>query len=287
MQKRVGTLCVTAAVMLCIRDLYGLDCSLSRLQELAVTLGADIPYCLAGGTKLCEGIGEILTALPEEIYPIAAARFLTPVYHPMCRGEEVVTIRPLLREVRAAAFGSGAVHLANKKEVLALLLSDSQVPLVLDAESLRILADEDTLAVRTGAPDVILTPHIGEFRALTGLSAEELRRDPSRICADYAEKNRAIVVLKGPRTIVASPDGRIYFNASGNEALAQAGSGDVLTGMIAAMLTLENDPFAAACRAVFMHGHIADEGRKTYSCRNFPLEKFPEIMDRMFLEHGL
>ena len=54
-----------AAVMLCIRDLYGLDCSLSRLQELAVTLGADIPYCLAGGTKLCEGIGEILTALPN------------------------------------------------------------------------------------------------------------------------------------------------------------------------------------------------------------------------------
>ena len=54
-----------AAVMLCIRDLYGLDCSLSRLQELAVTLGADIPYCLAGGTKLCEGIGEILTALPD------------------------------------------------------------------------------------------------------------------------------------------------------------------------------------------------------------------------------
>ena len=93
--------------------------------------------------------------------------------------------------------------------------------------------------------------------------------------------------MKGPRTIVASPDRRIYFNTSGNEALAQAGSGDVLTGMIAAMLTLENDPFAAACRAVFMHGHIADEGRKTYSCRNFPLEKFPEIMDRMFLEHGL
>lgn len=245
------------------------------------------------------GASYILAALPEEIYPIAAARFITPVYRPMREGEEAETVSSLLPAVRAAAFGSGAVYLPHKEDVLALLLEKAKVPLVLDAEALRLLAEGGAgagtkgsakcgaLAARTGAPDVILTPHIGEFSALTGLSAREISADAARICRSFATDHRAVVVLKGPETVVAAPDGRIYFNNSGNEALAQAGSGDVLTGMIAAMLTLDRDPFSAACRAVFLHGHIADEGRKTFSCRNFPLEKFPEIMDRLFFRYGL
>jgi len=231
------------------------------------------------------GASYLHVALPDTIYPIAASRFLTPVYHPFDQKNAIETLRSVLPQVRAVCFGSGAVQMPAKERILHFLLEQARVPLVLDAEALGLLSPA-ALDHRTCTAPLILTPHFGEFARLSGETAESAARDPLAHARRFAEAHGVIVALKGPNTVVASPDGRRYRNRSGNAALAQAGSGDVLTGLATAMLTFFSDPFEAACNAVWLHGHIADEGRKNHSCQCFPLEAFPKIMDRLFFVRG-
>lgn len=102
----------------------------------------------------------------------------------------------------------------------------------------------------------------------------------------FAKENHVIVVLKGPNTIAAFPNGEVYINQSGNQALAQAGAGDLLTGILAGTLTFTADVTSAVCMGIWLHGHLADLGIQNHSYQNFPLEKYPEIMDQLFMKHG-
>ena len=231
------------------------------------------------------GASYLHVALPEPIYPIAASRFLTPVYHPFDETNALGTVGGLLPQMRAVGFGSGAVRMPQKKALLQLLLDETQAPTVLDAEALNLLYLPQ-LALRASEAPFLLTPHFGEFSRLSGVPIEEAAADPVSAARRFAKEHGVILVLKGPHTAVAAPDGRFYRNESGNPALAQAGSGDVLTGMLAAMLTLLDDPFEAACSAVWLHGYVADEGRRAHCCQCFPLEDFPAIADRIFLSRG-
>ncbi len=237
------------------------------------------------------GAPYINVALPGEIYQICAGRFLTPVYYPYSDGgtdrmnggaEE--TVSALLPNMRAVCFGSGAVNILSKAVIFDTLLDKCRSPLVLDAEALKLLKTRVD-AGAFGCP-VILTPHQGEFCALAEVSLSDIRKDPVGCAADYASKNNVIMVLKGPRTVVAAPDGRYYINRSGNQGLAQAGSGDVLAGMITAMCCFKEDPFEAACMAVLAHGMAADELAKEHSLQCLPIEDIPAVMDRLFKERG-
>ena len=246
------------------------------------------------------GAGYLQAALPDSIYSIAAGRFLTPVYYPFTEENAVAAIRGLLRDARTVCFGSGAVRMPRKREILQLVL-ESGVPAVLDAEALNLLSErEDGSLLKTlpqdgsvkaetaagPAPVRVLTPHIGEFSHLTGLSTEEIRQRPVKAAEQYAADHRVILVLKGADTIVASPEGRIYINQSGSPALAQAGSGDLLAGMTAAMMSLVPDAFTAVCMAVWLHGRLAEPEISGHSVQCLPLETFPEIMDRVLREQG-
>ncbi len=229
------------------------------------------------------GASYIHTVLPDSIYPICAARFLTPVYHPV-KADAEETIKDLMSFVKAICYGSGAASFPDKKQVLSLLLKEHACPLVLDAEALRIFAEYEG-DVHSDVP-LILTPHIGEFAVLSGLSISEINRDRIKTASAYAAQHHVILVLKGPHTIVASPDGRVYINQSGCQALAQAGSGDLLAGMIAAVLLHQKDAFLASCMAVWAHGAVSQPQHHAYSMQAFPLEKVPEIMDHLFRSHG-
>ena len=156
---------------------------------------------------------------------------------------------------------------------------------LLDAEALQLLGSRKELLKTVQCP-VILTPHIGEFSRLSGSSAEEILTDRGSAAASFAQEHRVILVLKGPHTIVAGPEGSIMRNNSGNPALAQAGSGDVLTGITAGLLTLIKDPFTAVMMAVWLHGHLADMALSEYSVHCFPLESYPQLMNRFLRENG-
>ncbi|MBR4456773.1 MAG: NAD(P)H-hydrate dehydratase [Solobacterium sp.] len=231
------------------------------------------------------GAPYILTAVPEEIYPTTAGYFMTPVFHPFGEWTWHQVIEPLLSQSSAIAFGSGAAYMTHKEDILDLILQESRVPVVLDASALRLLS-HNMYILRFAKAPVILTPHIGEFSAITGLPVSVIRDQKIRTASDFAKDYHVTVVLKGSNTIVAFPDGGLYINQTGNPALAQAGAGDLLTGMMAGILTMTRDVDTAVCMAVWLHGALADLGIQEHSVQGFDLAEYPRLMDSLFRKHG-
>ena len=132
--------------------------------------------------------------------------------------------------------------------------------MILDADALNaaavLLAAGETMPHPAG--NLILTPHPGEMARLTGLTAAEIAADPAGVAARYAEQWDCTLVLKGHRTLIAAPDGRMWQNTTGNAGLSRGGSGDVLAGMTSGLAACGLPaPEAAAC-AVWLHGAAAD-----------------------------
>ncbi|HID35211.1 MAG TPA: NAD(P)H-hydrate dehydratase, partial [Anaerolineae bacterium] len=131
-------------------------------------------------------------------------------------------------------------------------------PLLIDGDGLTAIAGRPGLIEHRAAP-TILTPHPGEMARLLGVSVREVQADRVRAALRGAETWRATIVLKGAHTIIAHPNGRAYFNLSGNAGMATAGSGDVLTGVIAGMFAaMHFDVEAAAQMGAFIHGLAGD-----------------------------
>ena len=153
-----------------------------------------------------------------------------------------------------------AARAAETRTLVQKLLPGFAGSAVLDADGLnaaaQLLAEGKTLPHPAG--ELIVTPHPGEMARLTGLSAAEINADREEIARQYAEKWNAVVVLKGCRTVVAAPDGRVCTNPTGNPGLARGGSGDVLAGMTAALLACGLPAYEAAACAVYLHGAAAD-----------------------------
>ena len=248
---------------------YGMAGALILNITGALTLGA--PY--------------IDAACPEIIYPIASAGSLTPVFHPYREDDPLGVIESLLMQSNAVAFGSGCTNLKRKTDILDFILQTASCPIILDAEALRLL-DHNYFVLKFVKVPVILTPHIGEFATLVNRSIEEVMHEKIPLLKKFAHDYDAIIVLKGPNTIVASPEGELYINRSGCQALAQAGSGDLLTGMIAAMCTFTRNTYQAVCMAVWAHGYLSEYGLRYHSMQNFPLREYPRLMDELFKKHG-
>jgi NAD(P)H-hydrate epimerase len=136
---------------------------------------------------------------------------------------------------------------------------------VLDADALNACAGDPSAL--TGRPDrpLVITPHPGEMARLVGCTTDDVQANRVGLAAEFAARHHATVVLKGYRTLVATPDGAVYVNPTGSPGMATAGSGDVLTGMIAAALAQTLDSTTACQLAVYLHGAAgeladADEG---------------------------
>ena len=132
------------------------------------------------------------------------------------------------------------------------------MPLVIDADGLNAFSgDPDQLMGREGR-DVIITPHPGEMARLVGMSTDEVQASRLEIARNFAVAHHVYVVLKGHRTLIATPDEKVFINPTGNPGMATGGTGDVLTGMIAAWLAQLLDAEAACKLAVYLHGMAGD-----------------------------
>ena len=203
---------------------------------------------------------------------------------------------PLLRRQKATVLllgpglGGTAQSAAREAETQALvqqLLPGFAGSAVLDADGLnaaaRLLAEEAAFPHPAG--ELIVTPHPGEMARLTGLSASQINADREGMAMRCAQAWNAVVVLKGARTVVASPDGRVCVNPTGNPGLARGGSGDVLAGMLAALLACGLPAYEAAACAVYLHGAAADRAAaKRGEYGMLPHDILPEL-GRMFAEH--
>lgn len=225
------------------------------------------------------GTSYIEVSLPKDIYPIVAANEITAVYHPDDLTMDEIDL-PTLSKVGSIAFGSGMTKHPKKESYLESVLKTVRVPIIIDAEGLHILGRHPEFYHLNSS--MILTPHLGEFSDMTGLTVEEIEKDRIGIASQFAKDHDVILVLKGPNSLIVNRDGSYVLNDSGNEALARAGSGDVLTGMIAGLCSLYSDPYQATVDAVWLHGHLADEAVKEHSKEIFDLTRYPEYADRFF-----
>jgi len=138
------------------------------------------------------------------------------------------------------------------------LLDKCEGPLVLDADALNAFADEPGLLVGREGRDLIITPHPGEMARLVGCTVEDLQVDRIGIATDFAKRHKLYVVLKGYRTIVVTPDEKVFVNPTGCPGMATGGTGDVLAGMLGAWLAQLLDAEAACKLAVYLHGSAGE-----------------------------
>jgi hydroxyethylthiazole kinase-like uncharacterized protein yjeF len=170
--------------------------------------------------------------------------------------DDVPSEADLLKDCTVAAAGPGIGKSAEMVSYIRDLLPRLTMPLVLDADALNALDGQDVLLLNLHAK--VLTPHPGEMARLLGVSLREVMEDPMAAAREGAARWQAVVVLKCAPAIIATPEGHVYINSTGNEGMATGGSGDVLTGTIAAFIGQGLLPVQAACCGVYLHGLAGD-----------------------------
>jgi NAD(P)H-hydrate epimerase len=169
-------------------------------------------------------------------------------------GPEVLTeFASDFQRADAVALGPGLGTGPRQRALVEAALGTVEVPLVLDADALNVLA-EDTAPLGKRTYATVITPHPGEMAALLGLSGGEVQADRVGVARRAAADLGCVVVLKGAGSLVADPEGRVVVNPTGGPELATAGTGDVLTGVIGTLLAEGLDPVSAATTGVFVHG---------------------------------
>jgi len=267
-----------ASALLPVRDKRGHKGSFGKLLVLAGSLdyaGAALLVCRAAGRA---GAGLVTLAVPESLQPLFAAKVVEATTMALPEDDvEEIDAEPSLARILdhdhdAIVIGPGLRPGLSTAELVRLLLAagdDGSAPTVLDAEALRSLAADEHWWEGDRRPSV-LTPHSGEFarlRAGSGLEPEadgDLEGDDrarATAARDAATAWNQVVVLKGARTVIAAPDGRLSVAPFENPALASGGTGDVLSGTIGSLLAQHLAPYDAARLGVYLHGLAGDSVR--------------------------
>lgn len=214
---------------------------------------------LAAHGAMKAGAGLVTIATPGSLLPIVAS--LGPDYmtEPLAETPEGTVAAAAAEAVvglRAdvVALGPGLGRGEGVEWFVRELLHKGETPLVLDADALNVFVGEPALLVGREGRDIIITPHPGEMARLVGGTVDDVQANRMGIARDFAVTHRVYVVLKGYRTIIATPAGHVFVNPTGSPGMATGGTGDVLTGMIAAWLAQLLDAEAACRLAVYVHG---------------------------------
>jgi hydroxyethylthiazole kinase-like uncharacterized protein yjeF len=204
---------------------------------------------LAGNAAMVSGVGLTTIATNESAQTAISAktleeiivRALSETENGAIAEEALAEIENLTEKVDAVGIGCGLN--SATKNFIRQTIEKRRTPIVIDADGLNALAPFDL----QGSEELplVLTPHEGEFLRLLGNTDKEILRDRIKAVRDFAEKHNVILVLKGERTLIASPDGRVVINPTGNSGLGKAGNGDTLTGIITGFIaqTMQTEHF--------------------------------------------
>jgi NAD(P)H-hydrate epimerase len=236
------------------------------------------------------GVGLLTTHIPRLGYSIIQ----TAVPEAMLsidQHDAIFTEFPDLSPFSAIGIGPGLNTKHNSKKALLLLLENSKVPLVLDADALNILSENKGWLEKL-PENAVLTPHPGEFKRLVGDALNSYEQVQQQ--KEFAQKYKVVVVLKGAFTTIATPAGKVYFNSTGNPGMATAGSGDTLTGILLGLLAQGFSPENAALAGVYLHGLAGDLAAQQISepalvagdIANYLGKAFLELHDESILTFG-
>ncbi|HYN08591.1 MAG TPA: NAD(P)H-hydrate dehydratase [Vicinamibacterales bacterium] len=234
-----------------------------RVLVVAGSRGKTGAAALSAIAALRSGAGLVTVATPASCLPIIAslgAEYMTEPLDESDDGTVASSAVDRILEINAdvLAIGPGLGQSPSARAVAQAVVERARVPIVVDADGLNAFVDEaDRLKGRPDAP-IVITPHPGEMARLTGLSIEAVQARRLEVAQEFAAAHRVCVVLKGHRTVIASPDGKTYINMTGNPGMATGGTGDVLTGAIAAWIGQLGDVEKATTLAVHLHGLAGD-----------------------------
>jgi NAD(P)H-hydrate epimerase len=234
-----------------------------RVLIVAGSIGRTGAAHLAAVGALRSGAGLVTVATPRSCLPIVAAmgpEYMTEPLDETAGGAIDFAALDRVLELKAdvIAVGPGIGQAPATAAFVQGLVERAGVPLVLDADALNAYSGDPERLIGRDGVDVIVTPHPGEMARLMNLGIEEVQRDRLSHARDFAAAHRVHVVLKGHRTLIAGPDGRTFVNLTGNPGMATGGTGDLLTGMIAAWFAQLLDAEAACKLSVYLHGCAGD-----------------------------
>lgn len=240
------------------KDDYG------RIFVLAGSVGMSGACYLTSAAALRSGAGLVTVGVPKSLLLPLARRMTEAMTKGLPETKQGSLARTafgqassFLKTQDVLAIGPGLSQNPETQAVIRKIILSSKKPMVIDADGLNAFQGKSKL-FRIFPSTGILTPHPGEFVRLFGGLVPKTDLERKKKALAVAKKFKIILVLKGHHTIVASPKNEVFVNPTGNPGMATAGSGDVLTGIMAAMLGQKIEPFKAACFGVYLHGLAGD-----------------------------
>ena len=255
---------------------------------VAGSLGYTGAAYLASQAALLAGAGLVTLAIGKSLHGILASKLVEVMVKPFFETRDASLSLMALKELLAfsekcsvVALGPGISQNKETQELVRNLITKLDKPVVLDADGINAMAGHVDL-LKSAKSGLILTPHPGEMSRLTGKDISEIQKDRNNVAIGFAREYNTVLVLKGHETIVADPAGQIFVNTTGNAGMASGGSGDVLTGMIAAFVAQGCTPFDAAVLGAYFHGLAGDIAAKEKGLLSLIatglLNKLPEVL---------
>ncbi|MCA8998039.1 MAG: NAD(P)H-hydrate dehydratase [Planctomycetaceae bacterium] len=264
--------------------------SFGKVMIVAGSRGMSGAAALAGLGALRGGAGLVYLAVPRFIVNAVAAiepsYLIIPLLNDIYGRLRVRARRKLYRKLEgmdAVAIGPGLRQSLRTQRLIRKVIPRVQVPLVIDADGLNALVDHLDLLAGAPAPR-LLTPHPGEFARLIGQDIGTVQANRKQLATEFARTHDVVLVLKGQGTVVT--DGhRVYINTTGNSGMATGGTGDVLTGLLTAILGQGFSPFEAAQLATFLHGLAGDIAAEELSPPGMIASDLPRFLPQAWKEY--
>ncbi|MBI2995829.1 MAG: NAD(P)H-hydrate dehydratase [Candidatus Melainabacteria bacterium] len=231
-------------------------------RTLVVAGSMKYPGAAILASKAASSIGSGLTCLAtsKEVF-VQITSSIPEVIHVEFKLDEILSE---CKKSNVVVLGPGLTLREEIKTLVCELITNAEVPIVLDADGISVLASKKEI-LRSARNHMIITPHLKEFARLLGKDLNEVLSNKLKLAQDASLELGCTVVLKGPGTIIAAKDGKTYISPFANSALAKGGTGDVLAGYIGGLIAQGLEPPIAACVGVYLHGKVAEiiAGEKT------------------------
>ena len=220
---------------------------------------------LSSQSAMRSGAGQVILGIPDSEYGSIVKRTVEvmPMGLPSTNEgsisfKAISEIKKRIDWANVLLLGCGLSGNVETQQLIREIIKTSNKPMVIDADGLNALVENLELLKKRKSKNIVLTPHRGEFSRLIGIPSKEIELNKFSFAADFAEKYNLVLVLKGAPTIIAIPSGKIFINSTGNPGMSTAGSGDVLTGIIASLIGQGNSVTHSAVNGVFVHGKAGD-----------------------------
>lgn len=238
-----------------------------RLLNIAGSLTCSGAAVMSTRAALRSGVGLCTLAAPVSVVKALTGSLVENTFLPLHETEDgsiseyaCEAIADMLPKMTAVSVGCGLGNSVNTRKMTEYVIKNADCPIIIDADGINSIADNiNVLKERTGDKrKTVITPHPLEFSRISGLTVDEIQADRIGAAKRFADEYGVTVLLKGAYSVIAAPSGEVTVNSTGNAALAKGGSGDVLTGIIAAMLAQGLPPYTAASAGAYCHGYAAD-----------------------------